>query len=303
MQKNNSHKHRTQDDMFNKHVCMSHMCNCNNPNHRCPAHIPRHEFSAKTKYTEEFVPKSPTRPEIIIAKNNLKPEKGFNGNTVYRDEFKNQESKSQLIKKQNADQRIKDIIYQNNVQSHIKDIITGTTDKYDNFRGHREDRYVYSKPQEFIHQKEKRNDRVAMNATTQYRNDFKQRPVSANTGTRAKPINYDNLVAYNPNIKFNATTNYRAEHAPKSPDIKRNNELFNIAKANNQRTNMFIGQGNPFLETEYRNRFVPSHTQPVDCPLNRMPKVPKDLYSKPNHVYYNPQNDNWETSNCTSNNR
>lgn len=293
MNQNYNNGHAAHNKGNSNHQCMSSLCTCNNPKHRCPTEMQKHKFTANTRYRQEFVSLSPTRVNVYKTPDNLHAEKGFNGNTLYRNDYCKKDIQVETAKEQLMNNKVKDAIVKNNAQSHIRDLLSGHNNPFEAEK-QKPNRGVYVKPQEFINPKDRRVHHTPMTETTQYRKDFRPRSVSNNS--RYRPINYDNLVVHNPGVKFVGTTNYKAEHCKKNVESKYDRELYNLTRQENNEDHLKTKDTKICTDTEYRKNFMNKQQDMTDCPLNHLPKVPQPFLAKNNHVYYNKQKHEWQTS-------
>ena len=68
--------------------CLCQICICNNPNHKCPIGKHNTQYEMKTTNQKDFVPHQVEKPDLWMARDNLKFKKLQNPDTTeYRAEY------------------------------------------------------------------------------------------------------------------------------------------------------------------------------------------------------------------------
>ena len=276
---------------FTRHdnKCMSTICTCHRPHHRCPHNYNRGYFDGKTVYRNEFTPKKVEKATVYKARDNLQSKPGIFGGTLYnRDYFKPYKNES-FRKNLELQGKVKKAIKDTNTTDKVKGLLKGPRNSFERKSVNREDVVV-------VRQGKWRRPSYSpiRNKTTElkstYRNDFKQRKVEAKTYKR---LNYDNIRSYNPDNKFLGDTNYRVNHNRKSPERNSSRSLYKMNKdKNNHTTGIFFDKRS--LQTTNQVFYKGQQNKPRGCDLMRMPEVPRQLLGKNTHVVYDAQVRTWK---------
>ena len=306
--KKTSHLKKSASSSFIKrhhNHCMCQVCTCQKPEHKCPINYIKRNFNGITNYQREYIPFKIEKPNIYIARDNLKSKKKFMNGTEYMDAYKKKPSEKPERKKH--DEQVKEMILHTNQKSHIKDLMGGRRPrgsrstqnlervKSANFNKNPKTSHFYQ-PSRFVKPDQRNVQRQKMESKTAYQNDFPGYKAKSGRKKHEK-INYDNLIVGNPDFRFKGTTEYRDKHRGLPNEALKNKNqndyIYNLIKFKNNMTHTLNGDYRNLPTTEYQRNYTKKQVRVDRCPIENLPRVDSQLRNMPNHVYFNKNKKNW----------
>lgn len=276
---------------FSRHnnKCISTICTCNRPNHRCPHNYNRGYFDGQTMYRNEFTPKKQKKPVIYKAKDNLKSKRGIFGDTLYKRDYYKPYNNEKFKQNIDSQRKVKQIIKDNNTNDAVKGLMGGPKNFYNRKPSFDRNNVVVVRAGKWGRPSYSPIRNKSIENKTSYREDFNRKKVEPSTYKR---LNYDNLKAYNPDVKFTGDTNYRVNHGRKTPERNSSRSLYKMNKTQNTHTTGLFFDKRDLTTTNqmfYKGEQNKTHV----CDLKRMPEVPRQLLGKHQHVVYDAPTNNW----------
>ena len=274
----------------NHNLCLDQICTCHRPEHRCPINFHREGQTPPSHYRTDYLPpqrqKTPTR---FRPEDKLKNGDVFFGTTVYQEEYKPKQAPEVLAQTYNNQQRFQNTFVNNNIKSHIRDLVRpgpkgGLSKANPPLREE-----VYQKPAKWVRNNEKVPNNYPMQGDTEYSRGFKPAQQDYAGHTR---LNYDNLQTY-PDRLYQPESTYRQGHSSKSPS-RVNDKLYQINKLNNQITGISHNNSNYGKQTEYGRNFQAKSVPIKECSLLHMPAVPAEMLNKPKHLAFDGYQKTWK---------